>query len=186
MATCEQPGDITFLLRQWRQGIPGAQDKLFELVFCHLRKIAHNLLAKERQGHPMDSRDLVAEAYLRLLPAKDRMDWQNRQHFYAISARAMRWILIDIGRKRARGPEVPLPSDDFAPYWPNLDETIAVAQCMEDLEKVNPQWCRVVEYKVLLRLTDEETAEAMNLGLHTTQRRWHEARKWLFKRMKGK
>jgi RNA polymerase sigma factor (TIGR02999 family) len=182
----EQPGEITILLRQWRQGTQGVEDKLFDLVFPHLRRIARKWLNKERRGHPMDSVGLAAEAYLGLLPAKDRVDWQNRDHFFAYSARVMKNYLIDVGRKRATRPEAPLPSDDIAAYWPNLDATIAVAQCMEELEKVDPQLCRVVEFKVLLRLTDEETAEAMNLGLHTTQRRWHKARKWLFVYMKKK
>ena len=177
-------GEITTLLRQWKHGVAGAEEKLYDLVFPHLRKLARNWLKKERRGHPMDSVGLVAEAYLRLLPAKDRVDWRNRDHFYAISARVMRRYLIDIGRKRARGPEVSLPSDDIPAGWRDLDKAIDVAQCLGDLEKADSELCEVAELKILLELTDEETAEVMNLKLHTMQRRWHEARKWLFVRMK--
>jgi DNA-directed RNA polymerase specialized sigma24 family protein len=96
----------------------------------------------------------------------------------------MRRYLIDIGRKRARGPEVSLPSDDIPAGWRDLDKAIDVAQCLGDLEKADSELCEVAELKIFLELTDEETAEVMNLKLHTMQRRWHEARKWLFVRMK--
>ena len=179
-----EPGEITTLLHQWKQGVPGAEEKLYVLVFPHLRKLARNWLKKERPGHPMDSVGLVAEAYLRLLPAKDRVEWRNRDHFYAISARVMRRHLIDMGRKRARGPEVALPSDDMPAGWRDLDKAIDVARRLDDLEKADPELCEVAELKIFLELTDEETADVMSLKLHTMQRRWHEARKWLFVRMK--
>ncbi|HLH44169.1 MAG TPA: ECF-type sigma factor [Bryobacteraceae bacterium] len=179
-----EPGDITVLLRQWKEGVPGAEEKLYVLVFPHLRKLARNWLKKERPGHPMDSVGLVAEAYLRLLPAKDRVEWRNRDHFYAISARVMRRHLIDIGRKRARGSEVGLAGEDLPARWRDLDKAIDIARRLGDLEKADPELCAVAELKIFLELTDEETAEVMNLKLHTMQRRWHEARKWLFVRMR--
>ena len=180
MSPVVQPGDVTGLLRQWKEGVSGAEDKLYHLVFPHLREIARRWLKKERPGHPLDSVGLVAQAYLNLLPSKDRVEWRNREHFYAISARVMRRHLIDIGRKRARGPEVSLPSNDIPAGWRDLDKAIDVATCMDALEQESPELCEVAELKIFLELTDEETAEVMNLKLHTLQRRWHQARKWLF------
>jgi DNA-directed RNA polymerase specialized sigma24 family protein len=96
----------------------------------------------------------------------------------------MRNHLIDIGR--ARKKLVPLPSDDLPAHGRELDKAIDVAECLEELEKADPELCEVVELKVFLALTDRETAEIMNLTLHTAQRRWREARRWLFERMKKK
>lgn len=181
-----QPGDITILLQQWKEGVPGAQEKLFELVFLHLRNMARIWLRKEKQGHPLDSVGLVGESFLRLLPQKDRVEWQNREHFFAYTNRVMRNHLIDIGRRRKLEKLVPLPSGDLPAQGRELDKAIDVAACLEELEKEEPELCEVVELKVFLRLTDRETAEIMNLTLHTAQRRWHEARKQLFKNLKKK
>jgi RNA polymerase sigma factor (TIGR02999 family) len=178
----DQPGEITVLLQQWKEGVPGAQEKLFELVFLQLRSMARNWLRKEKQGHPLDSVGLVGESFLRLLPQKDRVEWQNRDHFFAYTNRVMRNHLLDIGRRRKR--EVPLPSGDIPAHARELDKVIDVAECLEELEKEDHELCEVVELKVFLQLTDRETAEIMNLTLHTAQRRWHEARKWLFNRLK--
>lgn len=184
IAMDDQPGDITVLLQQWKEGVPGAQEKLFELVFLHLRSMARNWLRKEKQGHPLDSVGLVGESFLRLLPQRDRVEWRNRDHFFAYTNRVMRNHLIDIGRRREREKLVPLPSGDLPTRGRELDKVIDVAERLEELEKEDPELCEVVELKVFLRLTDHETAEIMNLTLHTAQRRWHDARKWLFHRLK--
>jgi DNA-directed RNA polymerase specialized sigma24 family protein len=114
------------------------------------------------------------------------VEWRNRNHFFAYTNRVMRNHLIDIARRRDREKLVPLSSEDGLADWRELDKAIDVAQCLEELEKVDRELCEVVELKVFLQLTDDETAEIMNLTLHTAQRRWHKARKWLFNRMKTK
>lgn len=180
----EQPGEVTILLHQWRKGIPEAENKLFSLVFPHLLTLAEYRMKRERPGHPLDAGGLVAETYLRLIPAKDR-DWRSRRHFYAISARVMRRYLIDEWRKRPKGELVPMRSD-LQVHRRDLDLEIEVDRLLEDLSQENPEWCEVVELKHFLGLTDEETAEVMKLTLHTMQRRWRDAREWLFARLEKK
>src|SRR5436190_20586286 len=94
----EQTGEITQLLQQWREGSAEAENELFDLVNNDLRRLAHYFIKSERKGRSMQATELVDQIYIRLVAAKDR-DWQNRQHFFAIAARAMRRHLID----RARG-----------------------------------------------------------------------------------
>src|SRR6266536_88740 len=90
----EQPGEITLLLHQWQSGSGTAENNLFALVMPHLRRLAHHMMKGERQGHTLQATELVDEIYFRMVAAKDR-DWQNRHHFFAIAARAMRRYLID-------------------------------------------------------------------------------------------
>src|SRR5690349_15375784 len=95
----EKTGDITLLLHKWRAGSRTAENELFALVVPKLRRLAHYLMKGELKGHTLQPTELVDQIYLRLVNAKDR-DWRNRQHFYAIAARAMRRYLIDHARGR--------------------------------------------------------------------------------------
>src|SRR5262249_11089276 len=95
----EKAGDITLLLQQWRAGDRAAENDLFALVLPNLRRLAHYLMKGERKGHSLQATELIDQVYVRLVAAKDR-DWQNRQHFFAIAARAMRRYLIDHARGR--------------------------------------------------------------------------------------
>src|SRR5689334_3694584 len=95
----ERSGDITELLQKWREGSREAENELFALVLPNLRRLAHYLMSRERKGHTLQPTELVDQIYLRLVAAKDR-DWRNRQHFFAIAARAMRRYLIDYARGR--------------------------------------------------------------------------------------
>src|SRR6266436_8459775 len=99
-------GDITQLLQKWREGDRQAEGELFELVLPNLRRLAQYLMKGERKGHSLQPTELVDQVYFRLVAAKDR-DWQNRGHFFAIAARAMRRYLIDYARAR--------PDADFVP-----------------------------------------------------------------------
>src|SRR5579863_9435263 len=113
----EQTGDITLLLHKWREGSREAENELFALVFPDLRRLAHYLMRRERKDHTLQATELVDQVYLRLVAAKNQ-DWQNRRHFFAIAARAMRRYLIDHARGRPdaefvalEGLENLLPSD---------------------------------------------------------------------------
>ena len=103
----DQTGDITQLLQRWREGNRDAENELFALVLPNLRRLAHYLMKRERKGHSMQATELVDQVYFRLVAAKDR-DWRNRQHFFAIAARAMRRYLIDHARARPDGEFVAL------------------------------------------------------------------------------
>jgi RNA polymerase sigma-70 factor (ECF subfamily) len=175
-------GDITHLLQQWREGDRVAEHELFSLVTPNLRKLAHYLMKGERKGHTMQPTDLVNQVYLKLVAAKDR-DWQNRSHFFALAARAMRRHLIDYARARPKGAEfVALDGiEDFLPATTaHVDLALTVDQLLNQLAESKPEWCALVEVKYFLGLTDEEAAETLGIKLRSMQRMWRDARRWLF------
>ena len=180
----EETGDITRLLHQWREGSRAAENELFELVLPNLRRLAHHLMKGERKGHSLQATELVDQIYLRLVAAKDR-DWQNRQHFFAIAARAMRRYLIDHARGRPNAEFVALEGmENLLPASSaKLEQAITIDGLLEELAKTKPEWCTLVEVKYFLGLTDEEAAEMLGLKIRTMQRMWRDARQWLFERM---
>ena len=177
----EKTGDITHLLHKWRDGSRSAENELFALVLPNLRRLAHHLMKGERKGHSLQATELVDQIYFRLVAAKDR-DWQNRQHFFAIAARAMRRYLIDHARGRPNaefvaleGLENLLPADSA-----KVDLAITVDRLLTELAKIQPEWCSLVEVKYFLGLTDDEAADALGIKLRSMQRMWRDARQWLF------
>jgi len=182
----EPTGDITRLLHQWREGSREAENELFVLVLPDLRRLAHYLMRRERKDHSMQATELVNQIYIRLVAAKDR-DWQNRRHFFAIAARAMRRYLIDHARGRPNAEFVALEGLDnlIRADSTEVDVAITVDRLLDQLADVNPDWCSLVEVKYFLGLTDEEAAEALGLKLRSMQRMWRDARQWLFERMES-
>jgi RNA polymerase sigma factor (TIGR02999 family) len=177
-------GDITHLLHEWRAGSREAENELFTLVLPNLRRLAHYLMKGERKGHTMQPTELVDQVYVRLVSAKDR-DWQNRQHFFAIAARAMRRYLIDHARGRPKAEFVALEGiENFIPIdSAKLDLAVTVDRLLEQLSEAKPDWCTLVEVKFFLGLTDEEAAEMLGLKVRTMQRMWRDVRQWLFEHM---
>ena len=183
----EQPGDITRLLHEWRAGNREAENQLFQLVLPDLRRLAHYLMKGERKDHTLEATELVDQVYFRLVAAKDR-DWQNRQHFFAIAARAMRRHLIDHARGRPdaefialEGLEQILPASS-----PKAELAVTIGRLLDQLAETKPDWCEIVEVKYFLGLTDEEAAQALGLKLRSMQRTWSEARRWLFEQMESR
>jgi RNA polymerase sigma factor (TIGR02999 family) len=140
----------------------------------------------ERRGHSMQATELVDQIYLRMVAAKDR-DWQNRQHFFAIAARAMRRYLIDHARGRPDAEFIALEGiENLLPASSDkLELAVTVDRLLEELAKTKPEWCTLVEVKYFLGLTDEEAAETLGLKVRTMQRMWRDARQWLFERMES-
>ncbi len=174
-------GDITQLLQQWREGSREAENQLFTMVTPNLRRLAHYLMKSERQGHSLQATELVDQIYFRLVTAKDR-DWRNRSHFFAIAARAMRRYLIDYARGR---PDVDMVAfDGIKEVLPGasvkIDLAITVDRLLDQLADTQPEWCRIVEVKYFLGLSDEEAADALGMKLRTMQRMWKDARRWLY------
>ncbi|HEY7392777.1 MAG TPA: ECF-type sigma factor [Bryobacteraceae bacterium] len=182
-----EAGDITRLLREWRSGSRDAENQLFDLVMPNLRRLAHYLMRAERKDISLQPTELVNQVYLRLVNAKNR-DWQNRQHFFAIAARAMRRYLIDHARGRPKADFIALEGiEDLLPAGsPKAELALTVDQLLDELAKVEPEWCQVVEVKYFLGLTDEEAAEALGMKLRTMQRMWRDARRWLFERVEAR
>src|ERR1035437_2217106 len=151
-----------------------------------LRKIAGHCFRRERPGHTLQPTALVNEAFLRLANAKN-IDWQDRGHFLALSARVMRRYLIDHARSRPSVKFLPmegLPERVLGSHTP-LELAIAIDRLLDALETESHQRCAVVELKFFLGLTDSEAADALSLKLHTLQREWHRARVWLFERLRA-
>src|ERR1700733_5240415 len=140
--------EITVLLHQWREGSSEAENHLFQIVEPNLRKLAHYLMSREWREHPLPATELVSEAYLELLSAKDR-DWQNRKHFFALSATIMRRYLIDIVRRS--GPA--LASADLADIEvaaETPEQAVVLNELLDQLSRAHPDWCTVVEMKHFL------------------------------------
>jgi len=175
--------DITRLLQEWRAGSSEAENQLFTLVMPDLRRLAGHLLRGERQGHTLQATELVNQIYMRLVGARNQ-DWQNRRHFFAIAARAMRRYLIDHARGRPGVQFTALGIDDLLPALSRqLDLAITVDELLTQLQAFQPEWCQIVEIKYFLGLTDDEAAEALGIKLRSLQRGWRDARQWLFERL---
>lgn len=178
------PGEVTQLLQQWRTGDRQAESRLFELLMPDLRKIAGRCFRGERPGHTLQVTVLVNEAFVRLARAKN-IDWRDRGHFFALAARIMRRYLIDYARSRPSVQFLPMegfPERILGVHTP-LDLAITIDVLLNALEKESPQRRAVVELKFFLGMTDEEAADALSLSLHTLQREWYRARRWLFQRL---
>ena len=178
---------VTGLLLAWSQGEQTALDKLVPLVYAELRRIAHRYMNRERRGHTLQTTELVNEAYLRLIDA-NRVRWQDRAHFFAISAQLMRRILVDFARSRGylkRGggahratfDEALLVSPEPGPDLVALDDAL-VALAVKDARK-----CRVVELRFFGGLNVEETAEVLKVSIETVHRDWRLAKAWLAREM---
>jgi RNA polymerase sigma factor (TIGR02999 family) len=181
-----QAGDVTFLLRQWRAGDRASEERLFDLILPDLRRMARSYLSRERRDHTLEPTELVDQIYFRLVAAKDR-DWQNRGHFFAIAARAMRRYLIDHARKRPDAVlvEFEAVAEGVPAASSKIELAVMIDRILDELAESKPEWCALVELKYFLGLTNDEAAEVLNLTDRTISRYWHDARRWLFERLGG-
>jgi len=180
-------GEVTQMLQRWRTGDAEVETRLFELLAPELHKIAERCFRREPAGNTLQPTALVNEAFMRLAKSKG-IDWQDRGHFLAISARIMRRFLIERARVRPEIIYLPMdgvPEEMLGTRTPS-ELVIAVDELLNKLEKVSPIQRSVVEVKFFLGLTDQEGAVALDLTLHTFQREWSRARRWLFDSLTGK
>jgi RNA polymerase sigma-70 factor (ECF subfamily) len=187
MMTLSTPG-LTELLSDWQQGDQTALNKLTPLVYDELRRIAHRYVQRERNGHTLETTALVNEAYLRLAGQK-KIEWQNRAHFFAVTARVMRHILIDHARRRhyvKHGGDMRQVSLEEAETMSQerARELEALDEALEELAKFDMRKSRVVELRYFGGLDLEETADVLELSVMTVRRDWRVAKAWLFRRMK--
>ena len=182
----ENADEITRLLREWRDGDTTAENELFRLVFPHLRRLARYFIGLEAKNHSLQATELVDEIYFRIVAAKDR-DWQNRGHFFAISARVLRRQLIDHARRQPDAEFVSFEGMENLVHAnrAGLETALTIDHLLDKLATIHPDWCNVVELKHFLGLTDEQVAETLGLRLRTVQRAWQDARGWLFDEMNG-
>jgi len=180
--------DVSALLRAWSDGDQRALDRLAPIVYDELRRLAGHYLNRERAGHSLQATALVNEAYLRLVDYK-RMHWENRAHFFAVSAQLMRRILVDHARRHnlKRGGDVEhVALEDSAVVGGGRPENLVVLDdAMKALARIDSRKAQVVELRFFGGLSVEETAEVLKVSPVTVMRDWSTARAWLYREMSG-
>ena len=177
------PSEVTRLLVAWRGGDAGALDWLLPLVYAELRRVAHRYMRDERPNHPLQTTALVHEAYLRLIDVT-RVDWQSRNHFFAVSAQMMRRILVEAARRRdadKRGGDASHVALDeaFVPAADHGADLLALDEALEHLATLAPRKARVVELRYFAGLSVKETADVLGVSVETVMRDWRMAKLWL-------
>jgi RNA polymerase sigma factor (TIGR02999 family) len=183
------PQDVTRLLLAWGDGDESALAELVPLVHAELKRLARRYLRGERPGHPLQTTALVNEAYLRLVDAR-RVRWQNRAHFFGVSARLIRQILVDAARERGyqkRGGGVRhVPLDEGLAAGGGRDfDLMALDEALRSLADLDGRKGRVVELRFFGGLTVEEAADILQVSPETVQRDWRLAKAWLRRRLSG-
>ena len=181
-------GDVSKLLMAWTGGEQSALDKLTPIVYHELRRLARRYMKGERPGHSLQTTALVNEAYLRLVDYK-RMQWQNRAHFFAVSAQVMRRILVEHARRHnlKRGAAVQHVSLDEAAEvgGGRASDLVALDDAMNALARLDPRKVQVVEMRFFGGLSVEETAEVLKVSPVTVMRDWSTAKAWLYRELTG-
>jgi RNA polymerase sigma factor (TIGR02999 family) len=178
---------VTDLLLAWGQGDDSALDRLIPLVRVELHRLARRHMRREHTGHTLQTTALVNEAYLRLVDL-GRVRWQDRAHFFAMSARLMRRVLVDHARsrqfaKRGGGARrIPFDEDLVSVEW-NVD-LVELDDALHRLTDLDPRKGQVVEMRFFAGLSVEETATALGVSPVTVMRDWRVARAWLFKELR--
>jgi RNA polymerase sigma-70 factor, ECF subfamily len=179
--------EVTQLLKAWTTGDQQALEKLTPLVYDQLHRVARHYMFGERSGHTLQTTALVNEVYLRLVQC-DQMNWQDRAHFFAVSAQLMRRILIDFARARGyqkRGHGAPHISLDDAPSVGSHSDpnVVALDEALRALASVDERKSKVVELRFFGGLSVEETAEVLKVSQETVKRDWKLAKVWLLREM---
>jgi RNA polymerase sigma factor (TIGR02999 family) len=178
---------ITQLLKAWRGGEEQAFEELAPRVYAELRKIAHGYIRHEREGGTLQATALVNEVWIRLAESGGA-DWNDRAHFFAVSAQMMRRILVDTARARGRmkrgGDAVKVDLDEIPDLFSGRgEELIAVDDALKALAKFDPRKARVIELRFFGGLSVEETAAVLSISPQTVMRDWRLARSWLMREM---
>jgi RNA polymerase sigma-70 factor, ECF subfamily len=181
-------GDISGLLRAWSDGDQSALGRLAPIVYDELHRLARRYMRHERPGHSLQTSALVNEAYLRLVDY-ERMEWQNRAHFFAVSAQLMRRILVDHARrhnlKRGGGVEHVALEEAAVVGGGQGPDLVALDDAMNALARIDPRKVQVVEMRFFGGLSVEETAEVLKISAITVKRDWRAARAWLYRELAG-
>jgi RNA polymerase sigma factor (TIGR02999 family) len=180
--------DISALLQAWSGGDPNALDKLTPVVYNELRRLARRYMNRERPGRSLQATELVNEAYTRLVDYK-HMQWQDRAHFFAVSAQLMRRILVEHARRHnpKRGGAVEHVSLEAVASVDasRTNDLVALDDAMNALAQLDPRKARVVEMRFFGGLSVEEIAEVLKVAPVTVMRDWSTAREWLYRELTG-
>jgi len=176
--------EITLMLENLRSPESTAVDDLLSLVYSEMHQLAAVMLSRERRGHTLAVTDLVHEAYLRLFDS-EKLQWQDRRHFFGSAAKAMRRVLVDHARRKNANKRIPkdafVPLEDSGELFGDLKppEFIALDDALKDLEKLDPRQAEIVELRYFAGLTESEVAEILNLSRQTVSLDWRSAKLWL-------
>jgi RNA polymerase sigma-70 factor (ECF subfamily) len=184
--------DVSQLLRAWSGGDQSALERLAPIVYDELRRLARRYMRQERPGHSLQATALVNEAYMRLVDYQ-RMQWQNRAHFFAVSAQLMRRILVEHARRHnlKRGGGVPHVALEDAAVVGHLAggsraaDLVALDDAMNALGRLDPRKVQVVEMRFFGGLSVEETAAVLKVSSITVMREWSTAKAWLYRELSG-
>lgn len=176
---------VTELLVRWTDGDEGALVELLPRVYDELRRIAHRYMRNENRSHTLETGALVNEAYLKLVN-QNRVNWQNRRHFFAIAATTMRRILINYAEarnaERRGGDAVRVPLDDILAYFEEKKvDLITLNKALSELERLDPRQASIVELRFFAGLTIAETAEMLDISAATVKREWETAKAFLYR-----
>lgn len=177
--------NITQILQKWSEGDETSLDALIPLVYQELRRLAHRALAKNSSNNTVQTTALVHEAYIRLINVR-QVNWQDRVHFYAVSANLMRNILVDFARNRLSqkrgGALTHVELDEALNFSPNKSEDLVILdEVLTELAKLNERQSRIVELKFFGGLTEDEISEVLKISPATVRRDWKVARAWLYR-----
>src|SRR6202046_3253222 len=179
---------VSPLLRAWGDGDQGALEKLTPIVYDELHRLARRHMKGERPGHSLQTTALVNEAYTRLVDYK-RMQWQDRAHFFAVSAQVMRRILVDYARrhnlKRGHGVQHVSLEEAAVVGGGQATDLAALDDAMNSLAQFDPRKVQVVEMRFFGGLSVEETAEVLKVSPVTVMRDWSTAKAWLYRELTG-
>jgi len=183
------PQEVTQLLQLWCRGDQAALDRLIPLVYDELHRRAHRYMQHERAGHVLQTTALVNEVYMQLIDAP-KVNWQDRAHFFAISAKLMRQILVDYARamdSRKRGGKYRQVSlNESSLFAGRLDaDLVKLDDALTSLAKFDSRKAQVVELRFFGGLSLEEAAEVLKVSADTVWRDWDLAKGWLYREMKG-
>ena len=189
METCS-PKEITRLLVAWGDGDQTALEELTPLIYEELHRLAHRYMGSERPGHTLQTTALVNEAYVRLIDWKN-VQWQNRAHFFGVSAQLMRRILVDFARSRRyqkRGGGANAVTLDNAAFVSDQKgpDLLALDEALLSLAELDPRQSKVVELRFFGGLSNDEVAEVLNVSEATVRRDWSLARAWLHRELSNR
>jgi RNA polymerase sigma factor (TIGR02999 family) len=180
-------GEVSQLLANFRNGDRSAEARLMPVVYSELRRLAASYMRRERPSHTLQATALVNEAYLRLVRPQ-KVDYKDRAHFFGIASRLMRQILVEHARghqaAKRGGAQGKLHLEEGLALAPEKSaELLALDEALDDLARLDPRQCRIVELRFFTGLSVEETAEILGVSASTVKQEWAVARVWLHRRV---
>ena len=178
--------EVTELLQKWSGGDAAALDELTPLIYAELHRIAKSYMRRERDGHTLQTSALVNEAYVRLIDWKTAK-WENRAHFFGVSAQLMRRILVDFARSRPKIKDADVRrvslEEAFTVTAEKDADLVALDEALNELATFDERKAKIVELKFFGGLSVEETAEVLQISGVTVMREWSKAKAWLYREL---